>query len=150
MVNAIESSSLVMVCITPNYVKKVAGKGPNGLDDACKFEFDYARRRLGAAKLIPIVMDPSVRDPCSWDGHVGFALGQRLYVDCSDELPDNASARKVEELSKMIEETIGAKLALDDDRVASAGKLPLDEGGSSNGACARTCAQEANALHDTL
>ena len=39
MANGIDSSATVVVFITQTYVMKVAGKGPNGLDDNCKKEF---------------------------------------------------------------------------------------------------------------
>ena len=38
---------------------KANGDGPNGQDDNCKCEFDYALRRQGVKKMITVVMDPA-------------------------------------------------------------------------------------------
>ena len=88
MTNGIDHTDCVGVFITPNYVNKVAGEGARGFDDNCKFEFDYSRSRLGVKSMIPIVMDPSMRDQSKWKGAVGMTLGTRLYIDASGEITD--------------------------------------------------------------
>ena len=66
MTQGIEDSSVLVVFITENYIKKVAGKGPNGKNDNCKTEFDYAVRRLGVSMILPVVMEPSCHDTRTW------------------------------------------------------------------------------------
>ena len=50
-----------------------------------KFEFDYACRRKGVAKMVAVVMEPECRNPALWTGVVGGKLGGMLYIDLSDE-----------------------------------------------------------------
>ena len=64
---------------------KANGDGPNGQDDNCKCEFDYALRRQGVKKMITVVMDPACRDTTTWTGSVGAKLGGLLYINlCND------------------------------------------------------------------
>eukprot|EP00966_Prymnesium_polylepis_P044520 1032005-Prymnesium_polylepis.1 len=76
---------MVVVFITRRYMTKVSGKGPNGMNDNCKFEFDYALRRKGVERMIPVVMEASCLDTSNWRGAVGGKLGGHLYVNLSDD-----------------------------------------------------------------
>ena len=44
MVEGIEASASMVCFITKRYLQKAWGVGPNGANDNCKFEFDYACR----------------------------------------------------------------------------------------------------------
>lgn len=85
MVEGIEGSSSVVCFITRRYLEKAWGKGPAGDDDNCKFEFDYACRRKGVAKMISVVMERGCRNPSGWAGTVGGKLGGKLYIDLSSD-----------------------------------------------------------------
>lgn len=85
MTEGIDKADLTAVFITQNYIRKVAGKGPKGDDDNCKFEFDYACMRRGVARVIPIVFEPKCRDTSRWEGPVGMKLGTKLYSDLSGD-----------------------------------------------------------------
>jgi len=85
MTDGIERSSVVLVFVTQNYIRKVAGVGPNGANDNCKAEFDYACNRKGVERLLPVVMESECSDPRAWHGAVGMRLGSQLYVDMSDD-----------------------------------------------------------------
>jgi len=87
MADGVDASKAVVVFVTREYVRKVAGDGPNGSDDNCKYEFDYALMRKGVERLITVVMEPSARNPREWRGPVGGKLGTRLFVDLSDDEP---------------------------------------------------------------
>ena len=79
--------------------QKVRGKGPNGADDNCKFEFDYALRRKGVRKMIAVVMEPGCLNTATWDGPVGGKLGGTLYVClASDEAFDEGMRRLIKEI----------------------------------------------------
>ncbi len=84
MAEGIANTSSVIVCVTKNYMSKTNGKD---LSDNCKFELDYAFRVHGSTKLIPVVMEPGMRDPREWGhGAASAMLGGMLYIDlCSDE-----------------------------------------------------------------
>lgn len=71
----IESSCVVAVFITQRYCQKVAS--PTKINDFCRDEFAYARRRC-PGMLIPVPMEPRMRNPADWVGPVGF-LGDALY-----------------------------------------------------------------------
>ena len=79
MTAGIDDAATVVVFITGRYVTKVSGSGPNGDDDNCKAEFDYACRRVGVGKMIAVLMEPSLRDVSLWHGAVGMKLGGKLY-----------------------------------------------------------------------
>ena len=82
MAEGIGNTSTVLVCMTKRYMDKV-----NGLDlrDNCKFELDYAVRTLGTTKIIPVVMEPGMRNPANWSD--GGLLGGLLYVDMTSDDP---------------------------------------------------------------
>ena len=84
MAEGIVNTSSVIVCITKNYMSKTNGLE---LSDNCKFELDYAFRKHGSTKFIPVVMEPGMRNPNDWgDGAASAMLGGMLYIDmCSDE-----------------------------------------------------------------
>ena len=75
MSSGIDRSHAVLVCVTREYIRKVAGDGKKGYDDNCKFEFDYARSRHGVKRMIPVVMDPDVLD---------LSSVRELWPSCSD------------------------------------------------------------------
>ena len=87
MSNGVDASRLVAVFITQSYMDKAQGLGPRGLDDNCKAEFDYALRRHGVAKMLPVVMENGCKNPDNWTGAIGFRLGSQLYVDCAEGNP---------------------------------------------------------------
>jgi len=85
----------VLVFVTRNYVKKVGGTNEA---DNCKKEFNYAVRRKTATLMVPVVMEPSMKETSTWSGTVGMYLGGKLYEDYSsednfDELVSNLCAR---------------------------------------------------------
>lgn len=110
MSSGIDRSACVIVCITTDYIKKVYGRGTKGFDDNCKFEFEYAQRRLGVNKLIPVVIDADCRNTMVWEGTVGMVLGSQIYVDMSGALdtadgtntPNQAEAAAMGQLMQRI------------------------------------------------
>jgi hypothetical protein len=126
MADGIEASACVIVFITKRYLQKAAGEGPNGDDDNCKFEFDYALRRSGVARMLSVVMEPSLRDPREWTGVVGGKLGGRLYVDLSQDGPqfDRGLERLLAEMRTVVE------------KASRAASSPVPTGGGSSGVAA--------------
>ena len=81
MVSGIDSARVVLVCITERYVDKVASPNAN---DNCKLEFNYATRTKTSSRMVPVVMEATMRDSSRWKGNVGMVLGGHLYADmCS-------------------------------------------------------------------
>eukprot|EP00906_Rhabdomonas_costata_P003345 RCo005113 len=78
MSDGIDGASLVVVCVTRKYINKC--RDPN---DNCAKEFRYALQRKGVEKIVPVAMEPSVRDTKSWNGPVGLNLNNSLYVDAT-------------------------------------------------------------------
>jgi hypothetical protein len=89
MAKGIEGASAFVVFVTSAYVDKVAGTGPNGANDNCKFEFDHARIKLGVEKMIAVVMEKSCLDPRTWHGTICGRLGGRLYIDLTSDDPEH-------------------------------------------------------------
>ena len=73
---AIDDSDIVLVFVTGRSLDRVAGK--NGASDSLKKEFEYAERTKGAERLIPVVLEPSVRSSRDWWGSIGMVLGSAL------------------------------------------------------------------------
>eukprot|EP00966_Prymnesium_polylepis_P054250 1254396-Prymnesium_polylepis.2 len=99
MTQGIDDSAVIVVFITNQYIRKVAGDGAAGADDNCKMEFDYALLRKGVRKIVAVVMEPDLRDTKTWTGVVGAKLGTSLYCDCSDNEATASFAKTVEQLA---------------------------------------------------
>ena len=78
MAEGIDESDIILVFITKAYMEKLNSKG----HDNCKKEFTYAITRN--KKMLPIVMEPCMRDPSQWVGNLGVNLAGDLYVDMSE------------------------------------------------------------------
>ena len=85
MTDGIDRSSVVLVFVTRNYIRKVAGEGPNGANDNCKAEFDYACNRKGVERMVAVVMETDCTDSRQWRGAVGMRLAGTLYHNLSGD-----------------------------------------------------------------
>jgi len=83
MAEGIDNSDVFLVFITKVYIDKVASKE----HDNCKAEYTYAANR--GKKMIPIVMEPSMKDTRQWNGPVGLRFGGNIYVDMSETGSEN-------------------------------------------------------------
>ena len=81
MANGIENTQCVVVFITSLYRDKV-----NGVDlrDNCHYEFAYACRQLGPQRMVPVVMEATMRNTSEWKGILGANLGGLLFIDMCD------------------------------------------------------------------
>jgi len=78
MAEGIDDSDIILVFISKAYMEKLNITG----HDNCKKEFTYAITRK--KKMLPIVMEPCMRDPSQWVGNLGVNLAGDLYVDMSE------------------------------------------------------------------
>src|SRR5438874_2094788 len=79
MTDGIDKAQIVLVFITRAYIEKVGG--PDETDN-CKLEFLYAARtKIASDSVIPVLLEPELKDTAKWLGPVGFYLGKSLYVD---------------------------------------------------------------------
>jgi hypothetical protein len=104
MAEGIDNTKCIVVFITKEYRDKV-----NGFDmkDNCKYEFTYSMNQYGSQYMIPVIMDPEMRDTRKWKGELGAALGSMLYVDLSDKNLSNTELdKKYDELYKKIKNII--------------------------------------------
>ena len=53
-----------------------------------------------AARMIPVVMEPGMRDPRQWFGPLAMKLGSVLYRDCSGPVSDEVITEIVDEIKK--------------------------------------------------
>jgi hypothetical protein len=81
MTSGIETTNCVLVFVTGRYQDKVNSLDP---EDNCYFEFNYACFRLTSKRIIPVVMDPGMRDTKKWKGRLAAELATHLYVDMSE------------------------------------------------------------------
>ena len=100
MSEGISKSRYCLTLITTDYMTKVEGRGPHGDDDSCKFEFDLACLKRGTRFMLPVVMEPICLNTRSWSSKVGGKLGMKLYVDCSNDSPDQLEAA----VAKLVEQ----------------------------------------------
>jgi hypothetical protein len=85
MQKGIDRASCVIVFVTDNYMTKVAGKGKNGEQDNCRFEFNYVSVSKLPRYIIPVVMEPECRDNSKWFGPVSAQLRSKLYSDFASD-----------------------------------------------------------------
>jgi hypothetical protein len=83
MINGIEHTTCMLVFTTVNYQNKVNGPSER---DACRQEFDYARRVLTPSRMFPVVLEPAMLDTRQWRG-VFAVLADRLYINCCSNDP---------------------------------------------------------------
>ena len=89
MVEGIDHTQVVLVFVTKRYMEKV-GMGA-GVQDNCKKEFKYSIRRHSDAKMVPVIMEPGMKDSSRWTGPLAMELGGTLWVDLSDTVIDSGS-----------------------------------------------------------
>jgi uncharacterized protein YjbI with pentapeptide repeats len=96
MAEGIDGSSTFVVFITKNYLYKVTGRGINGENDNCKFEFDFALRKKGVERIITCVMERRCLKAGDWPGVINGKLCCRLYIDLSrDGVPFEDGVRRL-------------------------------------------------------
>jgi len=94
MAQGIDDSDIILVFITKAYMEKLNTEG----HDNCKKEFTYAITRK--KKMIPIVMEPCMRDQEHWIGTLGVNLAGDLYVNMSESNSENDVIALVERVKK--------------------------------------------------
>jgi hypothetical protein len=83
MVSGINHAAVIIVFVTQRYMNKVNGSDAN---DNCRKEFKYATLKKSSTKMIPVVMEPRMKDiRGNWDGLIQMELGNILYVDFSND-----------------------------------------------------------------
>ena len=80
MADGIENSACIFVFLTQTYLDKVKKADPS---DNCYKEFSYASSKR-AGFILPIVMEPQLKNPKDWTGAVALQLSGKIYVDMSD------------------------------------------------------------------
>ena len=76
-----------MVFITEAYRDKV--NIDNGRDN-CRFEFQHAFVQKGPELMIPVVMEPCMRNVGDWTGVLGAALSAHMCIDFSTAFTEDA------------------------------------------------------------
>eukprot|EP00966_Prymnesium_polylepis_P267105 6170744-Prymnesium_polylepis.1 len=66
--DGIDRSNVIVALLTAQYMIKVLGRGPNGSDDVCKYELDYALWRKGVVRVIPVIVDRGSAATSQWEG----------------------------------------------------------------------------------
>jgi hypothetical protein len=98
MADGIEHTRLVLAFITEKYRNKV---NSNNAADNCYFEFNYATLERTGNYMIPIVMEPKMKNSRDWKGRLGAELGSHLYIDLtSDDL--TIFTKKCEDLYEIV------------------------------------------------
>jgi len=114
MMERIDRSSLVLVFITNNYIRTVAGQEASDAQN-CKAEFEYATDQKGVGKMLPVVMESGCRDQRLWHGAMGMRLGGKLYQDLSEDGQDFEAGTRV------LVERIRSELSIASNRAGDGG-----------------------------
>ena len=88
--NGIDSSNVVLICITQQYINKCNMDS----DNYCKMEFNYIQARKGSRKIIPVVMEDICLDTKKWKCPKGAYLNSKLYIPITNEI-NNESIEKI-------------------------------------------------------
>ena len=103
MMEGIDGAGCVAVFITEVYRDKVNSKNKR---DNCCFEFNYSFDTKGEHRLIPVVMEESMRDNRSWRGILQATVGDMLYIDMSSD-EDAVFEAACDRLAATIREAVG-------------------------------------------
>ena len=95
MAQGIEQTEGVIAFITRRYYEKVNGENAR---DNCQKEFQHASEIKTRAKIVPVVMEESMRDATPWKGLVGINIGKEMYVDMSGDIENKAYLNQKMEL----------------------------------------------------
>ena len=105
MAEGIEGSAVVLICVTRNYMDKVAQEG----NDNCKREFEYAYQKRTTLNMLPVVMEDAMADTSAWRGSLGLALcNERYYKLVHDK--DAEFDQAVQEIAAGIRKKLEAVL----------------------------------------
>ena len=96
MCNGIDNCDAILIFVTANYIQKIASGNDR---DNCRREFMYAQRRHGTRRMVTIRFESHLQS--KWNGPIGMLLGERLYVDMSQ---DHTSSTKIDELIRLLPE----------------------------------------------
>ena len=95
MAQGIEQTEGVIAFITRRYYEKVNGENAR---DNCQKEFQHASEIKTRAKIVPVVMEESMRDATPWKGLVGINIGREMYVDMSGDIENKTYLNQKMEL----------------------------------------------------
>jgi hypothetical protein len=94
--SGVDHSRCLVVFVTNSYLEAVNKNSPT---DANCIEFNYNLRRKHPDNCVPVIMESILMDPSKLTGLVGQVLGERPFVDFSD---DNNFDAKIELLYSQI------------------------------------------------
>jgi len=96
MVAGIDSSSLVIVAVTKDYMDKVNSPEQNNV----KREFTYALAKKGMGRVVPVVMEKEMLDQSRWEGRFLMEMSGQMYADFSSQ--------DVEKAAQLVQRTLEA------------------------------------------
>ena len=101
MVNGIDNSSVIIICLTTEYFNKINRAAANPIiNDNCYKEWCYSNTRNKI--MIPIIMEPSLKNISDWPpGIISMYFSSKLYIDGSSNNLDIAGLHLKNYLEKM-------------------------------------------------
>ena len=107
MAQGIDNTKCIVVFITKEYRDKVNG---TDMRDNAKYEFTYAVNQHGSQYMVPVIMEPEMKEIHKWKGELGAALGSILYVDLSDpQMSSGDLDKRYDELYKRIKHIVNKR-----------------------------------------
>ena len=80
----VSQATFVVVCVSRAYMRKVRDGAKIGQDN-CQFEFNLICQTKSIRNVIALVMEPCCLDQSEWTGSVLGVLGDKLYIDYSND-----------------------------------------------------------------
>ena len=88
IMKGINNSKIVIICLTKKYCEKVNNAiNNNFLNDNCYKEWNYCLFKQKI--IIPIIMEPCMKNVYFQDGIIQMYLHNTLFVDCSKYIDEN-------------------------------------------------------------
>lgn len=85
IMRGINNSKIVIICLTKKYCEKVNNAiNNNFLNDNCYKEWNYCLFKQKI--IIPIIMEPCMKNIYFQDGIIQMYLNNTLYIDCCDKI----------------------------------------------------------------
>ena len=92
IMKGINNSKIVIICLTKKYCEKINNAiNNNFLNDNCYKEWSYCLFKQKI--IIPIIMEPCMKNVYFQDGIIQMYLHNTLFVDCADDFNENQIIR---------------------------------------------------------
>jgi hypothetical protein len=101
IISGLSNTKCIIVFLTKQYESKINDEKEGKM---CKLEFDRGLGRFGHDRLIPVIMEKEMLNPCNWSEKVAAVFGSTKYIDFTglSTMNDEQLNEKCEELFQLV------------------------------------------------